>query len=462
MDHPERAVSGKRLVLAVGAALLVNLMLLIFVQHYWHGDFPFQDEWGYLARLQQEPETGFAHYLLDPYHGYYGPVLFLFWYLAYAWTHLDIEAIRYAGACMSVLVAVLLALMLYRRASQPGRPLLLLLVYAVFAVCSLNHYMVYYQSIEALVQPFMFGVLLCAVWAGERTLEGPHAVLWSVLCMMLALIGVGVYAPGLSILPALAVAQILLLRRFTLSSASFGIVGVLLIVWYVHSAHALARPDEQPGSLSPGELLRAAKMWIGLTGNALFSPHTPRLAILTYAAGLLLSAAQLCGFVYALRQTAARRRALFIPVALSLYNNLVILEIIGARLHTVESGLEASFTARYTILTLAGPVSVLFYGAMLDDLTGRFRRAAAAAFFSMALGTLASEVMILVVLPHYAQVLTRVRSQLLSLQGDPNSFQQTQMMLTPAMQPLVYPGKLYLEQEHLALYRDGAPADPAR
>jgi hypothetical protein len=43
------------------------------------------------------------------------------------------------------------------------------------------------------------------------------------------------------------------------------------------------------------------------------------------------------------------------------------------------------------------------------------------------------------------------------LQGDPNQFQQTQMRLTPAMKPLVYPGRLYLQQEHLALHRDGAP-----
>jgi hypothetical protein len=66
------------------------------------------------------------------------------------------------------------------------------------------------------------------------------------------------------------------------------------------------------------------------------------------------------------------------------------------------------------------------------------------------------------VLPHYAQVLATVRVQLISLQGDPNPFQQTQMMLTPPMKPLAYPGKLYLQQEHLALYRDGTPppADP--
>ncbi|HSN17831.1 MAG TPA: hypothetical protein VLV87_06435, partial [Gammaproteobacteria bacterium] len=53
--------------------------------------------------------------------------------------------------------------------------------------------------------------------------------------------------------------------------------------------------------------------------------------------------------------------------------------------------------------------------------------------------------------------LATVRAQLVSLQGEPDQFQRSQMMLTPAMEPLVYPGKLYLEQEHLALYRDGAP-----
>lgn len=460
MSAPPRPLHKRPLFLVTGGVLLLNLVLLLFVQHYWHGDFPFQDEWGYVARLQQLPQTGFGHYLFDPYHGYYGPVLFFFWYLAYAWTHLDIEAIRYAGACVSMLAALLLVVLLYRRSSLQGRPLLLSLAYGVFAVCSLNHYMVYYQSIEALVQPFMFGVVLLSMWSGEKTLQGRYSLLWSALCAVLALVGTGVYAPGLSILPAIVGAQILLLRRVSLSSVLLGIFGILLGFFYIHTAHALARPGEHPAA-SVGDLLQAVKMWIGLTGNALFSPHTPRLTLVTYCLGALLLVGQLFGLVGALRQAPERRRALFIPVALSLYSNLVILEIIGARLHTVESGLESSFTARYTILSLAGPVSLLFYGGMLEW-TGQLRRLAAAVFFGMAMGTLASEAMILVVLPHYAQVLATVRTQLISLQGDPNPFQQTQMMLTPPMKPLVYPGKLYLQQEHLALYRDGTPppADP--
>lgn len=459
METPARAPNRGTIRLIVGAVLLLNLGILLFVQHYWHGDFPFQDEWGYLDRLQRLPQTGFAHYLFDPYHVYYGPVLFLFWYLAYAWTHLDIEAIRYAGACVSTLVASLLVVMLYRRASLRGRPLLLLLVYAVFAVCSLNHFMSYYQSIQALVQPFMFGVVLYAMWAGEKTLEGRHVQPWSLLCVALALVGTGVYAPGLAILPAIAGTQLLLTRRVTLTSMLLGIAGLLLIAFYVHSAHGLAHPDQRPAGMA-ADLIQAVKMWVGLSGNALFSPHSPRLTPLTYCAGLLLIAAQLCGFVHALRQPEQRRLRLFLPVALTLYSNLVILEIIGTRLHTVESGLESSFTARYSILTLAGPVSVLFYGAMLDDVIARWRRAAAAVFLAMALGTLAAETMILVVLPHYAQVLAQVRAQLVSLQGEPDAFQQSQMMLTPAMKPLVYPGRLYLEREHLALYRDGAPPAP--
>jgi len=455
MSAPPRPLHKRHLFLGVGAVLLLNLALLLFVQHYWHGDFPFQDEWGYVARLQQLPQTGFSHYLFDSYHGYYGPVLFFFWYLAYAWTQLDIEAIRYTGACVSMLVALLLVVLLYRRTSLQGWPLLLVLAYGVFAVCSLNHYMVYYQSIEALVQPFMFGVVLLAMWSGEKTLQGRHALLWSAACVGLALIGTGVYAPGLSILPAIVGAQILLLRRLSLSSLLLGILGVLLIFFYIHTAHALARPGEHSAA-SAADLVQAVKMWVGLTGNALFSPHTPRLTLVTYCLGLLLLVGQLFGLMTVLKQAPEQRRALFIPVALSLYSNLVILEIIGARLHTVESGLESSFTARYTILTLAGPVSLLFYGAMLEW-TGQPRRLATAVFIGMALGTLASEAMILVVLPHYAQVLATVRAQLISLQGDPTPFQQTQMMLTPPMKALVYPGKLYLEQEHLALYRDGAP-----
>ena len=175
-------------------------------------------------------------------------VLFFFWYLAYAWTHLDIEAIRYAGACVSMLAALLLVVLLYRRSSLQGRPLLLSLAYGVFAVCSLNHYMVYYQSIEALVQPFMFGVVLLSMWSGEKTLQGRHSLLWSALCAVLALVGTGVYAPGLSILPAIVGAQILLLRRVSLSSVLLGVFGILLGFFYIHTAHALARPGEHPAA----------------------------------------------------------------------------------------------------------------------------------------------------------------------------------------------------------------------
>ena len=75
----------------------------------------------------------------------------------------------------------------------------------------------------------------------------------------------------------------------------------------------------------------------------------------------------------------------------------------------------------------------------------------------LAAGTLAAELMIMVALPHFAATLATVRAALVELQGDPNPFQQTQMRLTPAMKPLVYPGKLYLQQEHLALYRDSIP-----
>lgn len=452
-------MNKRKLFLGTGIVLLLNLGLLLWVQHYWHGDFPFQDEWGYLARLQQLPQTGFAHYLFDPYHAYFGPVLFLSWYLAYAWSHLDIEAIRYAGACMSMLAALLLSVLLYRRASLQGRPLLLLLVYAVFAVCSLNHYMAYYQSIQALVQPFLFGVALCAVWAGEKTLQGRHVLLWSAVCVALALVGTGAYAPGLSLLPAIVGTQILLRRRVSWSSLLLGVLGLALIFLYVHTAHALARPGEQP-SASMANLVQAAKMWVGLSGNALFSPHSPRLTIISYGLGLLVIAAEIVGLARALRLPAERRGALFIPVALSVYGNLVMLQIIVARLHTLESGLESSFTARYTLLCLAAPVSLLFYGAMLEW-TGRRRRLAGAVFLAMALGTAASEAMILVVLPHYAEVLATVRTQLLELQGDPTPFQQTQMLLTRPMTPLVYPGKLYLQQEHLALYRDGAPPPTA-
>jgi hypothetical protein len=447
--------------LGIGAAVLLNLALLLGVQHYWHGDFPFQDEWGYVARLQKLPQLGFMHFIFDRYQTYYVPVLMFVWYQAYSWTHLDIEAIRYLGACVTAAVALWFSVLLYRRAPRHDLMRRALFLLAPFVVCSLNHYAVYYQSIESVTQPFLFGMVLTAFWAAEQALHGRRGLLWTALAAAVALVGVGTYAPGLSILPAMVGAQLLVQRRVSLSTVLLALLGILCIGFYVYAGHGLGHPEQRPG-FAPGDIWLAVKMWFGLTGNALFSPHAGELEILTYLLGAVLIAAQGLGLVLALRQAPGRRMALFLPVALTLYNNLVFLEILNTRLHTVESGLESSFTPRYSILMLAGPVSVMFYLVMLDDLADRIRRLASAVFMAMVAGTMAAELMILVALPHFAAVLATVRADLVSLQGEPNSFQQTEMKLTPAMKPLVYPGRLYLQQEHLALYRDGAPPPIAK
>jgi hypothetical protein len=440
----------------IGAAVLLNLALLLGVQHYWHGDFPFQDEWGYVARLQQLPQLGLMHFIFDRYQTYYVPVLMFVWYQAYTWTHLNIEVIRYFGACITATVALWSCVLLYSHAPRLDRARAALLLLAPFVVCSLNHYAVYYQSIESVTQPFLFGMVLTAFWAAEHALQGRRALLWSLLAAVMALIGVGTYAPGLSILPAIVGAQILIQRRVSLSTVLLALLGLACIGFYVQAGHGLAHPAQRPG-LAAGDLLLAVKMWFGLTGNALFSPHAGELEIITYLLGAALIAAQGLGLFLVLRRNPEGRRAFFLPVALTLYNNLVFLEILNTRLHTVESGLEASFTPRYSILMLAGPMSVMFYLVMLDDLSSRMKRMAAMMLMTLAGGTLAAEVMIMVALPHFAAVLAAVRADLVELRGDPNQFQQTQMRLTPAMKPLVYPGRLYLQQEHLALYRDGTP-----
>ena len=446
--------------LGIGAAVLLNLVLLLCVQHFWHGDFPFQDEWGYVARLQQLPKIGLAHFIFDRYQTYYVPVLMFVWYQAYTWTHLDIEAIRYLGACVTAGVALWASVLLYSHAPRHDRIRAALILLAPFVVCSLNHYAVYYQSIESVTQPFLFGMVLTAFWAAEQAQRNQRALLWSLLAAGVALVGVGTYAPGLSILPAIAGAYILIQRRLSLSSVLFALLGLVCIGFYVYAGHGLAHPDQRPG-FAAGDLLLAVKMWFGLTGNALFSPHAGQLEIITYLLGAALIGAQGVGLWLALRQSPERRQALFLPIALTLYNNLVFLEILNTRLHTVEAGLESSFTPRYSILMLAGPMAVMFYLVMLDELGARMKQLSSAMLAGLAGGVLASELMITVALPHYAAVLATVRADLVSLQGDPNTFQQTEMKLTPAMKPLVYPGKLYLQQEHLALYRDDTPPPTA-
>ena len=461
MDAATHPAGSRWLLLAAGAALLFNLLVLLSLQHYIHGDFPFEDEWGYLARLQRLPDMGLVHFIFDRHIGYYLPVLFSFWYLSYTLTHLDFELMRYVAAGVSVGAALLLAFLLYRRATRRDWLVAGSLVYGAFLVCSLNHYYIYFQASEALIEPFLFGMVLCAVWAQEAALTGRrHLVACTLLATAFAAIGAGTYGAGLSILPALAAAQILLLRRMSYASLLQLALGVALIVLYVHGTSDLSRPHSA-ATASVTDLLEALRMWVGLTGNALFTPRKGALIEITYGIGLLLVAAQAYILVSACRQPPDRRRALFIPVALALYNNLVILEIILTRLHDVENGTQADFNPRYTILTLGGPASVLFYAVMLGELPRRLRHFAAAALFAMFAVTLISDRDIAIELPYHAQFLARVRTALLSLQGYPTPLQQAHMQLNPDMKPLVYPGRLFLEKEHLALYRDSVVTPPS-
>ena len=449
----------KTLRLWIGAALLFNFVLLLWVQHYWHGDFPFEDEWGYVARIQALPKLGFFHYLFDRYQTYFVPVLMFVWYQAYTWTHLNIEAIRYFGALVVSSVALLFSTLLYRRAARHDFPVWGLLVYAPFLVCSLNHYAVYYQSIESVTQPFLFGMVLCAFWAAEQSLKGSRTWLWMILAVIFGLVGTGTYAPGLSILPAIAGALFLIQRRLSWANVLVGLLGILCILAYVHAGHGLDNASERP-SLTLGDLVRSFLMWVGLTGNAVFSPHVARFEFITYLLGAMLLAAQGTGLFLALKQAPERRRQLFLPIALTLYNNLVFLEILDTRLHVHESGLESTFTPRYSILMLAGPVSVMFYLVMLGNLNAQLQRLATAALLALGLGTLAAEGLILVTLPHYAAALATVRSTLVQLKAEPNAFEQQQMLLTEPMIPLVYPGKLFLQQEALSLYHEQPPPQP--
>src|SRR5579859_3949200 len=103
-----------------GFLIALNLVALLCYQHYLHGDFPFQDEWGYVARIQRLPSLGFWHYVFDRHLSYHLPVLLFIWYLFYTLTHLNIEAIRYTGAVIISLDALLLCVMLRRQSPRPG------------------------------------------------------------------------------------------------------------------------------------------------------------------------------------------------------------------------------------------------------------------------------------------------------------------------------------------------------
>lgn len=442
------------LFVAFGIVLIFNLAMLLAYQHYLAGDFPFQDEWKYVDRLRNLHELGFYKYLFDRVQAYYMPMFLFVWYLSYKLTHLDIMLIRYFGAIISTLVSLLLCVMLFRFAARKNIMTLLLILSGPFIICSYSHWATFSQSIESVEQPLLFGIVLATCWAGNYTLGSRVAIGRILLCSIGEIIGAGIYPPALAVLPAIAVSRSVLLRRVDKTSIFMAVTGAGIAAWYLLSGNGL----KMGYAVSKHEIFSLlfwfksiapiTSAFISLNGIALYSPIiTGYNFIRILGAGIIIL--QIFAIVHVLRLASGRRKQFMIPLTLTLYNLFVFLEIIATRLH--YPGM--AFTPRYSILMLAGPVSLLFWGVMLID-KSRWNGWRSIGTLAIVIpGVLAADFRILQMLPYFRHFTAYGRAALITLQTQPNYCQIKSMGVSKDLAPLVLSGKKFIEANHLALYR---------
>jgi hypothetical protein len=455
---PDR-VSFRWIYIAIGVVVFVNLAMLLAFQHYLAGNFPFQDEIGYVNKLRELPETGFRHYFFDRYWTYYMPSYFLIWYGFYKFVHLNIMAVRYAGALVSALTGLLLSVLLVRKTQHFGFFTILAILVAPFVICSYNFWANYDQSMEALTEPLIFGLVLGLIWIAEEFFKAVDSdekmrqgASWAVLGTVVWVFAAGIYPPPLVVPLAVAIARLLLRRRIDVATAVLGVLGIALPLLYVLLGQGLKTGFSASNSgFGLNDLLHATTAAVALSGNALFSPGTSLAEVLPWLLGAGLVLGQLACAIYTLRLPSAQRSRFFIPLTLMIYNALVLLEIIASRLN--YPGLD--FTPRYAIFGLAGPVSLLLWLALLDDRV-RWRSALAIGTLAMCVGGVCmADRNQIRQLPYARAAFDRVRSTMMSLQAPPNAEQQAAMFVNPPMAPYVYPDVQFLRAEHLAMYKDG-------
>jgi hypothetical protein len=430
--------------------------MLLSYQHSLAADFPFQDEIGYVDRLHHLPETGLLHYLFDRYWTYYIPTQLFIWYQFYVLGHLNIVAIRYTGAAISALVSVLLCVMLSQKAARLNALTVLVILCGPFLVCSYNHWASYLQSIESLVEPLLFGLVLATLWIGERIGANPDggvtvasALRWTGLCVLTWLLAIGMGPSALVVPAAIVGARVLLDRRFDRSLIPLAILAVALPVWYLGAGEGLhSHWSASLSAIAPSDLVTGVDAAIGMVGNALFSPGPDWAENITRALGAIMVLALAAFTVYALRLPAGQRSRFMVPLALTLYTVLALGEIIVTRLHVPSLG----FTPRYTMFLLSAPVSLLFWFVLLPD-SLRWKRAAGIGTLAIVtFGVTLADAQALHHLPFTEAALARVRATQMSLHADPTPLEQAEMSVNPPLLSFVYPDVQFMRREHLAEY----------
>jgi len=448
MDKATMHRSVKLILFVSGIAITLNLAALVAYQHYLCVDFPIHDEWRLVNRLQQLPHTGMLNYLFARDGAYYGPVEFLIWYLFYALTHLNIMLIRDTGAIASAVAALLVCVLLYRKSARKNILTWAAICIAPFMVCSFNYWSTYSISIESLIKPLLFVIVLATCWASDGLLLSRKRSIWVVCCIVGAVVASGIFAPGLMLLPAIILARLLLYPRIDWTTLALSLMAAVLLAVYLLAGKGVDLVGSSP-SFTPHNLWICIYSAFGLMGNALISPHTLQMNIYTRLIGVLIFGIQIAGTIYAIRMPAELRIKYMIPIALSLYNAFIVLEIVGVRFH--YPGFE--FYPRYASLMLVGPISVLFWIVMIPMKSPFNRSVGLVIFVVIAISVSMADVSEYRIMPYRRDDIIVGRQFLFALKETPDMNQQRKYHITNRILPTIYPGIIYLRENHLAMYR---------
>ena len=227
-----------------------------------------------------------------------------------------------------------------------------------------------------------------------------------------------------------------------------GLVAAVLLAVYLLAGKGVGSRSATP-SFTSHDLWICVYSAFGLMGNSLLSPYTLQMKIYTWIIGVLIFGIQIAGTIYVIRQPTELRCKYMIPIALSLYNVFIVLEIVGVRFHS--PGFE--FYPRYAMLMLAGPISVLFWIVMIPTKSPFNRSAALAMFAIIGISVSMANVRELHIMSYRRDNLLVQRQFLFALKGTPDMNQQRMFHITDSIMPMIYPGVMYLRENHLAMYR---------
>lgn len=446
---------------------LLNFLILIKYQIKMGGDFPYEDEWGYVDRLSHIHSIGFFHFLFDKYQTYFVPGLFFIWYLFYHFFDLSIMAIRKLGAATSAASALLICAIVLRQKKNFNLWELFLLGVIPFVFCSLNYWATYNQSIESITEPLLLGFVLLACLSAQQSLlidsTLKTALLWSVVAVAFSFLAISLYAPGLSILLSISITRAALLRRIDGVTLALGGLGLAVVVLYSFLSGEMG--VEHHIHFGTVGLVKLLEEWILLFGNSLITighPHSPifyvlgipvtyneRVAI-DFIFGLIVVLGIFTSMINAFFAPSLSRIRYFVPFSLSVYSIGVSLEIAFAY-HSPRFG-EAP---RYAILLAGAPIALILWGilsqkrlTLLGELTNRVPQAVV--YFC----TISTLIFMEVTMPQ-AKNFQAIRSVLRQIDSPITREQQKILKVNDPLRNMVYPDIQYLRRNHLACFRGG-------